>query len=158
MGKEKTMELIQKEVKFYLSTPERAAEALLFIRDLENYAKEIKAKVKERAVEIMDREERETIEYSVLDEKTGEVREWLVRRSYGRETKEYKPENVLAALGVVDGVKFLKVGKTKLENYLKRASAKNEITMEVVGAATADPTIKMIKGSGVMIREIKPQK
>ena len=149
------MQLIEKQTRFYLSTPEKAAEALLFVRNLERFAKEVKEKVKERTVEIMDREHTELIEYSITDQETGEIREWRVTRDYGKQSKEYRATNVIEALGMERALPFLKVGKVKLESYLKKANLKGVLTMEEVAKATADPEIKIIKGSGVKITEVK---
>jgi hypothetical protein len=150
-----SLEIIKEQTKFYLNTPERAAEALLFIRNLERFAKEIKDKVKERTIEIMDKNNTDLIEYSITDQETGEIREWVVRRDYGKQTKEYQPENVISALGQEKALQFMKVGKIALEKYLKTASAKGEITMDIVSMAVANPEIKIIKGSGIKIVEIK---
>jgi len=149
------MELIKEQTRFYLSTPERAAEALLFVRSLERYASELKDKVKERAVEIMDQNHTELIEYSVTDPDTGEIREWKVTRDYGKQSKDYRPENVIGAIGIENAMPFLKVGKVKLESYLKKANLKGELSIEVVTQAISDPIIKIIKGSGVRIVEVK---
>lgn len=146
--------VLKEQTRFYISTPEKAAEALLFVRELERFAEEVKAKVKERTVEIMDRENKELIEYSITDPETGEVREWEVKRSYGSITKEYRPENVYDALGE-DCFAFMKVEKGKLETFLKKASAKGDISMETVSLATKDPVEKTRKGAGVIIREKK---
>lgn len=154
--KDEAMQLIEKQTRFYLSTPERAAEALLFVRNLEKFAKDVKEKVKERTVEIMEREHKDMIEYQTVDTDTGEIRIWNVKRDYGKTSKEYNPGNVIEALG--DGaLNFLKVGKTDLEKYLKTAQLKGEITMQQVELATKNPKIKTIKGSGVKIIEVKPK-
>lgn len=153
--KEQALVALREQTRFYLSTPERAAEALLFVRNLERFAAELKEKIKERAVEILDRENKEVIEYQVVDPDTGEVRDWQVRRDYGKQSKEYRPENVIKAIGEEAAVRFFKVGKTDLERYLKLASAKGDITIEQVEQAVADPLIKTIKGSGVRITEVK---
>lgn len=152
--KEQALVALKEQTRFYLSTPERAAEALLFVRQLEKFAEELKAKIKERATEIMDRQNMETLPYQVVDPETGEVREWIVRRDYAKQSKEYRPENVYDALGE-DCFAFMKVEKGKLEKYLATASAQGKITMEAVGLATKDPLIKTIKGSGVKITEVK---
>lgn len=152
-----SLEIIKEQTRFYLSNPERCAEALLFVRNLERFAKEVKEKVKERTVEIMDRTNVEMIEYSVTDPETGEIRDWVVKRDYGKQTKEYNPANVIETLGVAKALPFLKVGKTTLDSYLKKANLKGEITMEELMSATANPTIKIVAGSGVRITEIKPK-
>lgn len=152
--KDKSLELIKEQTRFYLNNPEKCAEALLFVRNLERYAKEVKEKVKERTVEIMDREGKEMIEYETLDTDTGEIKVWQVKRDYGKQSKEYVVGNVIEALGV-DAKQFLRVAKTDLDKYLKKASLKGEITMQQVELATKNPTIKLIAGSGVRVVEIK---
>ncbi len=153
--KENSLDIIKEQARFYLSTPEKAAEALLFVRNLERFAKEVKEKVKERTVEIMDRDHKDMIEYQTLDEETGEIKIWQVKRDYGKQAKEYNVGNVIEALGM-DAKPFLKVSKTEIDKFLKRESAKGTITMQQVELATKDPTIKQIKGSGVIIKEVKP--
>jgi len=154
MKEQKSLDIIKEQAKFYLSTPEKAAEALLFVRNLERFAKEIKEKVKERTVEIMDRDHKEVIEYTTCDQETGEVNVWQVKRDYGKTSKEYNPANVLEALGKI-AERFLKVTKTDLDKYLKTAQLKGEITMAQVDLAVKDPKIKIIRGSGVIIKEVK---
>lgn len=154
--KDQALALLKEQTRFYLSTPERAAEALLFVRNLENFAKELKEKVKERATEIMDNKNIESLPYQVVDPETGEVREWIVRRDYAKQSKEYRPENVYDALGE-DCFAFMKVEKVKLEKHLATQSAQGKLSMEAVSLATKDPLIKTIKGSGVKITEVKPK-
>lgn len=151
---EQTIEKLKEEARFYISTPERAAEALLFVRNLKRFAEEVEAKVKERAVEVMDKKNTDLITYSITDQESGEVREWELRRDYGKQSKEYRPENVFAALGE-KAFKYFKVGKVALEKDLTKLSAKGEITMDQVGEATKDPVLKTIKGAGVKLREMK---
>ena len=53
-------------------------------------------------------------------------------------------------------MEFFKVSKSDLERYLKKASAKGEISMKQVETATDDPIEKTRKGAGVILREVKP--
>lgn len=154
--KEQALIELKEQTRFYISNPERAAEALLFVRNLEQFAEELKAKVKERAVEIMDRENVERVPYSITDPVTGEVREWEVRRTYATQTAEYRPGAVVSALGMEDAMKFMKVSKTALDTYLKKESARGNISMQQVELAVSDPVIKTRKSGGAMLREIKP--
>ena len=126
------------------------------MRELERFAEEIKGKVKERTVEIMDRDGKDLITYSITDETTGEVRSWEVRRSYGTTIKEYRPKKVVSALGMEKAMEFMKVSKSELERFLKKASAKGDISMDQVKLATDDPIEKMRKGAGVILKEVKP--
>jgi hypothetical protein len=152
--KPEAMLALKEQTRFYISTPEKAAEALLFIRQLEQFTEEVKVSVKARAVEQMDRENKDLITYSVTDPETGEVREWEMRRAYGGITKEYRPGNVLKALGE-KALPYLTVKKGDLEKYLKRATAKGELTMSDMEVAVSDPIEKIRKGAGVMLKEIK---
>lgn len=154
--KETALMELKEQTRFYLSTPERAAEALLFVRNLKRFAEELEDKVKERAVEIMDRENVDRVPYQIVDQETGEVREWEVRRTYDTEVKEYRPGAVVSALGMEEALKFMKVSKTNLDTFLKKASAKGHISMEQVEMAVSDPTIKVRKSKGAMLKEIKP--
>ncbi|MHC1728052.1 MAG: hypothetical protein AB9866_18960 [Syntrophobacteraceae bacterium] len=156
--KQQALVQLKEDARFYISTPERAAEALLFVRELERFASDIKQSIKERAAKIMDEKNMELLTYSITDPDTGEVREWEVRRDYGKQSKEYRPEKVVEAIGIEMATKYFKVSKVKLESYLKKASAKGEITMAQVTLATADPEIKTIKGSGVKLTEKKVTK
>lgn len=146
---------IREQSRFYISTPERAAEALLFVKNLERFAEEIKEKVKARAVEIMDKKGVESIPYSILDEETGEVSEWVVNRAYATESKDYRAENVIEAIGIEDAVKFFKVKNTDLKKFLTTQSAQKKITMEQVEKAVSDPIIKVRKSAGVIIKPVK---
>ncbi len=146
---------LKDQARFYISTPERAAEALLFVKNLERFAEEIKEKVKARAVEIMDKKGVESIPYSILDEETGEVSEWVVNRVYATESKDYRAENVIEAIGIEDAVKFFKVKNTDLKKFLTTQSAQKKITMEQVEKAVSDPIVKVRKSAGVIIKPVK---
>lgn len=146
---------LKDQARFYISTPERAAEALLFVKNLERFAEEIKERVKARAVELMDKKGVESIPYSILDEETGEVREWMVSRAYATESKEYRAENVIEAIGIEDAVRFFKVKNTDLKKFLTTQSAQKKITMEQVEKAVSDPIITTRKGAGVILKEVK---
>ena len=146
---------LKDQARFYISTPERAAEALLFVKNLERFAEEIKEKVKARAVEIMDKKGVESIPYSILDEETGEVSEWVVNRAYATESKDYRAENVIEAIGIEDAVRFFKVKNTDLKKFLTTQSAQKKITMEQVEKAVSDPIITTRKGAGVIIKPVK---
>ncbi len=155
MMTDRSLELLKGQTRFYLSTPDKVAEALLFIRAVEKYVKELKTKVKERAVEILDRDNVELVTYRVVDPETGEVNDYQVRRDYAKQSKEYQPKNVIDALGLERALPFLSVKKTDLEKYLKLETAKGNISMETLEAALKDPVMKTIAGSGVKINEVK---
>jgi len=146
---------LKDQARFYISTPERAAEALLFVKNLERFAEEIKERVKARAVELMDKKGVESIPYSILDEETGEVSEWVVNRAYATESKDYRAENVIEAIGIEDAMKFFKVKNTDLKKFLTTQSAQKKITMEQVEKAVSDPIITTRKGAGVILKEVK---
>jgi hypothetical protein len=155
MKQEHALVQLEEQARFYISTPERAAEALLFCKRLKTLQERIEASVKERAVKIMDDKNMELLHYSVTDPDTGEIREWEVRRSYGTQTKEYRPEKVVEALGLPVALKFFKVGKTALEKYLKKGVSKGDLQEFQAFKAVEDPIIKTKKGSGVIMREVK---
>lgn len=146
---------IKEQARTRIATVEDAGKALVFAKQLMKFAKEVEEKVKDRAKEIMDEKNVELISCQAVDMTTGEVQQFEARRSYGSITKEYRPENVIAALGIENAQKYLKVSKKTLETYLKKATAKGEISMEVMQEALKDPIEKMKKSSGVVIRPVK---
>lgn len=146
---------IKEQCRFYINSPSKVAEALLFIKSLEKMTEEVKASVKERAVELMEKSNKDILDYSITDFETGEIRDFEIKRSYGSTTVEYLPENVYKVLGE-KSFKYLKVAKTAIDRDVKRMSARGEITMEDVDNIVKDPKIKMRKGAGVIMREIKP--
>lgn len=153
--KDQALVELKEQTRFYISNPERAAEALLFVRQLKQFAEELESKVKERAVEIMDRENVDRVPYSITDPVTGEVREWEVRRTYATQVVSYRPGAVVQALGLEEALKFMKVSKVAVDTYLKKQSARGNISMEQVEMAVSDPTISTRKSSGAMLKEIK---
>lgn len=148
---------IKEQCRFYINSPEKVAEALLFVKSLEKMTEEVKKSVKERAIELMEKENKEMITYSITDFETGEIKEWEIKRNYGSQTKEYRPENVFKALGE-KAFKYYKVAKTDIDRDLRKMSAKGEISMTMIDLAVSDPIIKMRKGAGVIMREVKPTK
>jgi hypothetical protein len=150
-----SLTLIKEKTRFYISTPDRAAEALLFCKNLENFAEEIKKSVKERTVKLMDEQGNDSMIYTITDQDTGEVREWSVKRDYNKETKEYRIDNVIEAFGIDIAKKFMKIGKTDLDRFMKKEVSKGTITSEQTFIAVSDPIVKVKKGSGVIMREIK---
>ena len=155
MKQDKALIELKERARFYISTPERAAEALLFCKNAEMVVAEIKESVKQRAAKLMDDNGTESIVYTITDEPTGEVREWSVKRDYDKETKEYRAEAVIDAFGLEMAMPYLKVGKTKLETFMKKAVSRQLVTSEQTFKATSNPIIKTKKGSGVIMREIK---
>lgn len=148
------MAVVREASRFAITSPEKAAEALLFIRELEAVTAALKKRVKERAVALMDKEGIERVDYSLTDPETGEVRQWQVVRSYAKTTKEYQPGNVFAALGKL-AFPFLSVKKTSLEKYLSEQVSKGWLSDETLALATKDPIEKTIAGSGVILRPVK---
>lgn len=141
--------------KYYINTPEKAAEALLLCRNAEKVIAEIKASIKERAVKKLDETNEDNILFTIVDPETGEVRQWKMARDYDKESVVYDARFVLEALGE-KALPFLTVGKTKLDFFLKKALMKKEVTHEQVDKIKFNTTTKKIRGAGVRLTELKP--
>ncbi len=160
--KTKDKELIKIEktlaerAKYYMKTPERAGEALLFAKQLMNFAENINKKVRETASEIMDENDVTKLNYDILNPETGEIKSWEIRRQSASMSKKYKPENVLNALNKInkDAFRFLTVKKTDLDRYLKKENAKGLISFQTIEEALKDPIETTIKGR-IVVKEIK---
>jgi hypothetical protein len=148
---------IKEQCRFYINSPEKVAEALLFIKSLEKMTEEVKKSVKDRAVELMEKENVDMLPYSITDFETGEIRDFEIKRNYGSTTKDYLPENVFKVLGD-KSFKYFKVAKTAIDRDMKKMSAKREITMIDIDNIVKDAVIKTRKGAGVIMREVKPTK
>ncbi|HFC77042.1 MAG TPA: hypothetical protein ENJ27_02330 [Candidatus Moranbacteria bacterium] len=144
---------IAKRAEFYINSPERAGEALLFAKQLTKFAEKINKKIREKATKIMEEQNIATLEYDIVDPNTGEVKSWEIRKQESFVSKKYRPENVFSALGK-KAFNFFNVKKGELEKYLKEKSYQGEIPIETVEEATKNPTEKTYKGR-IVIREIK---
>lgn len=145
--------LIEK-IRFYLSDEKKVAEALLLIRNTEKLLEEAKEKVKEKAQEIMDKQETDLINYQITDEDTGEIRQWEIRRILPTTIIEYNPKSVFEVLGE-KSFKYLKVSKSTLDTFMKKATLKKQLSFEDVEKITKDSIEKPRKGS-ITLKEIKP--
>lgn len=101
---------LEENIRFYLSTPERFAEALIFAKKLEKFAEDIKEKVKTRGSEIMHDQDLREIEFG----------EYVVKLIDPTETNEYNPVSVIKALGE-NSAGFMKVSTSKIEKWMMKS-------------------------------------
>lgn len=142
--------------RFQIRTKDDVAKALLMIRNTKKLVEELEENVKERAKALMEKENVSVITLETLDQKTGEVQNWEIRKTEASNTEEYRPENVIAAIGIESAAKFLKVKGGDLKKYLTTESAKGNLSMERVEQAVSNPTIVTRKGM-ISVREVKPR-
>lgn len=98
---------LEENIRFYLNTPEKFAEALIFAKKLEKFAEEIKEKVKTRGSEIMLNRDLREIEFG----------EYVVKKIDPTEINEYSPSSVIKVLGE-NSASFMKVSASKLEKWM----------------------------------------
>lgn len=112
---------LEKSTRFYLNTPDKVAAALVFCKKLENFAEEIREKVRERALTIMNDENINEIEFG----------NWKVTRVEPSESVEYSAGNVIDAIGIDIARQFLKVSGSKLEWWMKKSKLEGEILSKI---------------------------
>lgn len=151
-----TIKALVEKPKFYLSTKERVAQALIAIRVTEKLLDEAKNKVKERAREIMDKEDIKVIPFKAVDPDTGKELNWEVKIVDPTIMKSYDAFQVIKGLGEEKAKQFLKVEGGKLEWYLKKATVTGAVSMEEMTEALKNVKTKPRKGS-IQLREIKPK-
>jgi hypothetical protein len=139
--------------KFRLKTKEDVATALLLVRNTKKIVEEMEKRIKEKAEAIMEEEMITEIELDTFEKKTGEINKWQIRKVEPTVSKAYNPQSVINALGE-EAYKFLTVGKTKLEGYLKKMTAQGKLPMSVCDKASENFVEKPIKGK-IIFKEIK---
>lgn len=147
--REELIDMIEERTRFYINSPEKGAEALLFVKRLTEITERLNEKVRERASQVMDFKDLEKMVYAITDDKTGEIREWEISRTYDTISCEYSVSTVVKELGLEDCIEkgLLKVNKTKADKY----AIKKNVPLEVL-KKDAKETIR--KTSGIKIREI----
>lgn len=108
---------MEENIRFYISTPERFAEALIFAKKLENFADMIKEKVKKRGGEIMFDQDIKFIDfgnYRVLHVDPTEVDEYSVTSIF----KALEPQIAMALCKVDTGKLKMWLTKSRIEGEL----------------------------------------
>jgi len=122
---DKALADLEENVRFYISSPDKAGEALRFVKILRDFAEQVEEKVKHRAFEIMS-------DKDLFEIDTGE---YLIKRIDPTSAREYKASSVIEALGMERAIAFLKVSTSKLEFYAKKARLTgDELNKMAVGA------------------------
>jgi hypothetical protein len=106
---------LEENIRFYLSTPEKFAEALVFSKKLKKFAEEIETKVKTRGSEIMNDRDLKEIEFG----------DFKVIKIDPTITITYRVSQVMKVFGE-NAEQFLKVDGTKLKNYILKARIEGE--------------------------------
>jgi hypothetical protein len=120
---------LEENIRFYLNTPEKFAEALIFAKKLEKFAEEIKEKVKKRGSELMFDKDLKQIEFG----------DYIVKRIEASESNEYDVKSTLTAFfeeygvedGLINATQFLKVSTGKIEKWLMKAKMPDKFLITV---------------------------
>lgn len=113
---EEAFNTLEENVRFYISTPEKFAEALIFAKKLEKFSEQIKEKVKDRGAEIMVKNDLKEIEFG----------DYKVIKQDPTKSIEYYAPSVFMAFGEERALTFMKVDNTKLKNYILKARIEGE--------------------------------
>jgi hypothetical protein len=133
---------LEENIRFYISTPERFAEALIFAKKLEAFADMIKEKVKSRGYEIMSEKDLKQIDFGnfrVVQIDPTTVDEYSVYSLFN----SVEPE-VAKALCKVNGA--------KLKLWLKKSKIEGELLAKITEGRVSKPRKGYIK-----LLEIKPE-
>lgn len=130
---------IEEQVKFYISTPDRAGEALAFVKQLKEWSAKLEEKVKERAWAIMDRNDIDEVSFG----------DYVAQRFLPTETVEYDPRAVIDALGVDEAVPLLKASTPAVTKYIKTKRLEGETLTKLVANRTMKP-----KAGYIAVREV----
>ena len=134
---------MEENIRFYISTPERLAEALIFAKKLETFSNMIKEKVKKRGSEIMFDGDLKYIDfgnYRVLHIDPTEVDEYSVSSLF----KAVEPQIAMA---------LCKVDTGKLKMWLTKSRIEGELLAKIIDGKKTKPRKGYIK-----LMEIEPKK
>lgn len=134
-NQKKALEVID-QLKFNIKTVDDVTDALTFVRKLNDFAKEVEQKIKEKSNEIMDKENVEQID----------TEEYQIKRVGASRTKVYDPKSVIDALGIERARSFLTVGASRLDNYLMKAQMKGAVDWDEIRKCQKHATTKNRKG------------
>lgn len=118
---DQALQSLEENVRFYISTPDRFAEALVFVKKLEKFAEAIKEKVKQRGAELMNEKDLREIEFG----------NWKVQKIDAGETVEYSVASVIDAVGLDVAKPFLKISASKLEWWIKKSRLEGETLSKI---------------------------
>jgi len=113
---DETLKKLEESIRFYIKDEKSFAEALIFAKKLENFAEMIKEKVRNRGSEIMSKDNLKEIIF-------GDFKVLKVEPSM---RIEYRPGQVIEALGMENSLQFLKVDATKLKGWIIKARVEGE--------------------------------
>lgn len=109
---------MREQVKFYISTPERVVEALVFVKKIGLFLEEIKEFAKKRGKEIMSEKNLTEVE---LDG-------WKIQDVPATMTKKYNVLALIEGLGIERAVAFLEVKGGAFEKYAIKALRQGAMT------------------------------
>lgn len=135
---------LTEQIRFYLNTPDKVAQALVLIRNTEKMLEQAKLKVTEKGKEMMDKAQTNVINYETVDPDTGEVISWEVRRMEPTEIFEYNALDIMEVLGK-DAFKFFKVS-SKVRDEITKRHASKAISNDDLIKATKNAKTKTRKG------------
>lgn len=125
METEKTKSILKAEnvmqevenMRLYMQTPEQAAQALLIIKKLRNYADFWEEKVKGRAAEIM-------IDKDLFEIDLGE---YMARKVSPSETRKYDVHKIIEAIGLERAMGVgLTISSASIEKYIKNRGVSDQ--------------------------------
>lgn len=138
---------MREQVKFYLNSPERVVEALVFVRKMTDFIEEIKEYAKKRGHEMM---QDQNVSEVVLDG-------WKIQEFPPTMTKKYSVNSVIEGLGMERAIAFLEVKSGALEKYAVKALRQGAMTypeMEICQKAMKS----MPRKGYIKLTEIKEKK
>ena len=131
------------ELRFRITTIDQAAEALIFSKQLKDFAKLIEEKVKKRGSEIMTEKDLQVLE----------VPGFQIMKINPTMLREYKASSIIEAVGMERANALLKVDNGKVNEYMR----KQGMTPEEMAKATVEMKMKPKKGY-IKISEKKDDK
>jgi predicted AlkP superfamily phosphohydrolase/phosphomutase len=145
---------LTERARFYINSPERAAEGIVFINQIKKLVKRLEDSIKPRAEEKIANTDTGNVIHQMIDLDTGEVFEFDVSMRQPSTAIALDPKTVYDVLGE-DAFKFMTVKSTLMTALKKQSAIQNSpITMKHVEAVQENATETVRKGH-LVVRQLK---
>lgn len=113
---------LKEQTRFYISTPEKLAEALLFAKKLKTFAEQVENKVKERGSELMFEKNLREIDFDG----------WRVIKVDPAEIDEFSVYSLFDAVEPEVAKALVKVDNTKLKMWIRKSKIEGKVLSKIV--------------------------
>jgi uncharacterized protein YqeY len=149
----KIQQSIKEQINNNLTTKEDVAQALINLQFLKKGLVELDKHVRNIASEMFEEDGETKMNYDLIDQNTGEIKQFYISERQATVTKEYNPVNIFEAFGP-NGLNFMKVKKTAVDSFIREGLKEGAIDPSMADLALSG-AIEKTRAGGITVKEIK---